>query len=515
MDKNSPIPPRDDNYSDTESAWAVDVREAATRGITQKASRKWWLAIALLSLMVLAGVYAWYYQLKHGMASAGYNDQAFWAVYIADVIAFVGVSYGGAVISAILRLTGQSWRAPLTRIAEGMALATVIVGAMFIFPHLGRPERFMNIVYYANWSSPLVWDFLAILTYTVATIIFFYIPLIPDLAIVNKHLGSSNSPMRRKIYSALSLNWMGNKRQRRLLHGSLTLISLVIIPLAVSVHSVLSWAFALTSRPGWAETVFPPYFVIAALYSGTALVIVTASAFRSGYKLQRFITQRHFVRIGYLMAALGLVYLYLTFADMATEGYTGITTGWITQTITGRYAIPFWIYVLFGELIPIVVVAVKKFRNIKGLTFAAGGVVVALWIKRLVIVLPPATQPLIGSYWGAYHFTWVSITITLAGVAAVPLILMVMFRLIPILSIEEMEEAGPIGSIEQISDKTEKYQDRLLAGGRNLEHVKQKTPSAGLQMSGVDPISPQTTPTLAVNPNVNPGGFSINPGEIR
>ena len=452
------------NGDHKEQDWISDARRAAIAPTTGHTSVRWRLSVSLLSLVVLAGVVAWIYQLKHGLGAAGYNDQAFWAVYIVDVVAFIGVSYGGAVISAILRLTGQSWRAPLTRLAEGTALVTVIIGALFIFPHLGRPERFWEILVYVNTSSPLFWDFMAIGTYVLATIVFFYLPLIPDLAIVNKVLGRPDRPARYRIYKALSLNWMGSERQRKLLHGVMSLVALIIVPLAVSVHSVLSWAFATTSRPGWNETILPPYFVIAALYSGTALVIVVASAFRKGYNLQRFITKRHFERLGYMMVALGLVYAYLTLADMMTDGYTGITTGWISQTVTGRYAVWFWFYVLVGEVLPIVVVAVKRFRNITGLTIASVGVVIALWVKRIVIVLPPVTQPLIGGHWGSYHFTWVSLTITLAGVAAIPLGLMLLFRFIPVMSIDEMEEMGELGSAEQVSEHTIVAQELLAVG---------------------------------------------------
>ena len=453
----------ENGHGEAEKAWAADVRRAAIKPTIGRVSVAWKLSVTVLGLVVLAGIGAWIYQLKHGLGSAGYNDQAFWAVYIVDVVTFIGVSYGGAVISAVLRLTGQSWRAPLTRLAEGTALVTVMIGALFIFPHLGRPERFWEIPIYVNTSSPLFWDFMAISTYVLATVIFFYLPLVPDMAIVNKTLGRADRPARFRIYKALSLKWMGNERQRRLLHSVLTLISLIIIPLAVSVHSVLAWAFATTSRPGWMESVFPPYFVIAALYSGTALVIVVASAFRKGYHLERFITKRHFIRLGYIMAALGLVYAYLTIADLLSEGYTGITSGWIRQTIAGRYAIPFWFYVALGEVLPIVLVAVKKTRNIKGMTVASVGVVIALWVKRIVIVLPPVTQPLIGSFWGTYHFTWVSITITIAGVAAIPLGLMLLFRFLPVLSIDEMEEMGELGSVEQVSKETLAAQKQVPA----------------------------------------------------
>ncbi len=468
MDNKIESDQRDIVDSNADETWVNDVTESAMRSMRNKPGKAWWIAITLLGLVIVAGVIAWIYQLKHGLASAGYNDRAFWAVYIADVITFIGVSYGGAVTSAILRLTGQSWRAPLTRLAEAMALVTVIIGGTFIFPHLGRPDRFLNIVIYPNFSSPLFWDFMAILTYTVATMIFFYLPLIPDMAVVSKMLGDKKKLWQKFLYSSLSFNWLGTEKQKKALHRGLTIISLLIIPLAVSVHSVLSWAFALTSRPGWMETVFPPYFVIAALYSGTAMVVLVVAGFRKGYKLQRFITDRHFVRLGYLMVALGLVYLYLTFADLVTEGYTGITTGWIKQTVTGSYAPAFWFYVFAGELLPIFVVAFKKTRNATGITVASVFVVISLWVKRLVIVLPAATQPLIAGAWGSYHFTWVSITITLAGVAAIPFLLMIMFRFIPLFSIEEMEEAGELGSVEQVSAHTQVLA-KILAKYTGLE----------------------------------------------
>ncbi|MCL4552120.1 MAG: polysulfide reductase NrfD, partial [Candidatus Marsarchaeota archaeon] len=214
------------NGDHKEQDWISDARRAAIAPTTGHTSVRWRLSVSLLSLVVLAGVVAWIYQLKHGLGAAGYNDQAFWAVYIVDVVAFIGVSYGGAVISAILRLTGQSWRAPLTRLAEGTALVTVIIGALFIFPHLGRPERFWEILVYVNTSSPLFWDFLAIGTYIVATVIFFYLPLIPDMAIANKLLGQSGRRYQFKLYKLLSLNWMGTKRQRSVIHGAIGIIAL-------------------------------------------------------------------------------------------------------------------------------------------------------------------------------------------------------------------------------------------------------------------------------------------------
>ena len=285
----------------------------------RRASKRFWLAVAILAVLVVVAIAAWIYQLQQGMGVAGYTDSSFWAIYIADVVAIIGVSYGGAVVSAILLLTGASWRAPLVRLAEGMALVTVVVGAAFIIPHLGRPDRLIGMVTHANVASPVFGDMMAICTYTFATFVFFLLPLVPDTATL---LGSHPDELgrgRRSLFRFISRGWVGSDHQRRVLHSAMVIVAIVIIPLAVAVHSVLAWAFALVSRPGWHESIWAPYFVIAALYSGVAMVILVTAGFRRGYHLEAFITKTHFVRLGYIMVALGAVYLYLTFADLPPQ----------------------------------------------------------------------------------------------------------------------------------------------------------------------------------------------------
>ena len=285
---------------------SADVVEAAMRPF-RRASRWYWLAIALLTVVVLIGIAAWIYQLRQGMGVAGYTDRSFWAIYIANVVAVIGVSYGGAVVSAILLLTGATWRAPLVRLAEGMALVTVLVGAAFIIPHLGRPDRLLGMVTHANVASPVFWDMMAISTYTFATFVFFLLPLVPDTATLEGSHPDELGRGRRFLFRLISRGWIGSPDQRRVLHSAMVIVAIVIIPLAVSVHSVLAWAFALVSRPGWHESIWAPYFVVAALYSGVALVILVVAGFRRGYHLEAFITKQHFVRLGYIMVALGAV----------------------------------------------------------------------------------------------------------------------------------------------------------------------------------------------------------------
>ncbi len=350
---------------------APDAREAALRPFGRP-GRGYWLLLAALSALVILGLVAWAVQLGRGLGSAGYNDHAFWAIYIADVVTIVGVSYGGAVISAILRLTGASWRAPLSRIAEGMAVVTVLIGGAFIFPHLGRPERIWELVTRPNLSSPIFWDFLAVSTYTIGSIVFFFLPLFPDMAILRQSHGDRLG-RRARIYAAISRGWAGTPRQRSVLRGALGLTAIMIIPLAVSVHSVLSWAFALVSRPWWHESIWAPYFVVAALYSGVALVILVVAGFRRAYHLEQFITQRHFVRLGFIMATFAAAYLYLTFADILPDAYVGESgpTVVFRELLLGHFAPWFWTFVVAAGLIPLLLVAIPRTRTTGGMVVAA------------------------------------------------------------------------------------------------------------------------------------------------
>ena len=434
-----------------------DVRHAAMRPVLET-PRWWWPAVLVLGAVVVLGIVAWMVQVADGLGTAGYSDGAFWAIYEANLVAFIGVSYGGAVVSAILRLTHAGWRAPLTRIAEATALVTLPIGMLFIIPHLGSPQKIWELVWppYWNLSSPIIWDFFAVSTYLLATIVFFYLPLVPDAAIVLDRLGDAPANrrvrVRRTLYRALLGRFGGTPRERAALNGSIGLVAIMIIPMAVSVHSVLSFAFSSSSRPGYMETIFPVYFVVAALYSGVALVVLVIAASRRLFHLEAFIVPRHFVRLGFVMIAFGAAYLYLTFTEYLVDGYSGTTgaAAWVYQDIAGRYWIPFWFYFVAAGVVPLVIMAVRRFRTTSGVVVASTLVVLALWVKRLVIVIPPATEPLVQSplakggvlagNWGSYHFTWVPISITVAATAAIPLLLLIVFRFVPILPMAEMEE---------------------------------------------------------------------------
>ena len=418
-----------------------DIREAALRPILG-GGRRFWMIVALLSALVIPGVVAYVIQLRRGLGVTGLSDQVFWGVYTANLVAFIGISYGGAVVSAILRLTDAPWRAPITRLAEAMALISLAVGASFAVIHVGHPSRLWEMVTSPNFSSPLVWDMVAISTYLGATMILLYLPLIPDMAIARQRLGRQAGSWRLGIYRVLSARWRDLPGQRRLLNWGMDGVALLIIPLAIAVHSVLAWAFALTSRPGWHSTAFGPYFVIAALLSGVAAVILVVAAFRKAYHLEQFIEERHFRYLASVMLVLGAGYLYFTIAELLTEGYVldEESAPALEALLLERFAPLFWLFIIVGGAIPTVLVSLPRTRTITGIVIAAALAVAGMWLKRLLIVVPPLSQRLFEGEVAAYRPSTVEALVTLSAVAAIPLLLMLFFRVFPVLSIAEMEE---------------------------------------------------------------------------
>jgi molybdopterin-containing oxidoreductase family membrane subunit len=331
--------------------------------------------------------------------------------------------------------------------AEAMALVTLMIGSLFPIIDLGRPDRLINLILHGQVGSPVVWDVVAIQAYMAATVIFLFLPLIPDIAFCRDHLGPAAGRLRKLLYERLSLGWRGTERERHLLERNMTLVAVVIIPLAVSVHSVLAFLFGMTVRPGWNSTLFAPYFVIGALFSGVAAVILVVAAFRKAYHLEAFITDQHFKYLANILLALGMGYAYFMFAEILTEGYKmeGFSEGQgsgalLQELLLGKYAPLFWGFVIGGLATPITLLSLPMTRTVGGIATAAALVVVAMWLKRFLIVVPAMATPMMPTEWGAYWPSRVEVAVTLAAAAAVPLLLMLFFRVFPIISIYEMEE---------------------------------------------------------------------------
>ena len=406
-----------------------------------RGDRNFWISVAVLSALVLAGLYAWVYQLQNGLGVTGLNQKVSWGFYIINCVFFIGISYGGAMTSAILRLTNAKWRAPLTRIAEATAVAALVVGAVYPIIDLGRPDRFLTIPFYAQVGSPIIWDVVAISTYILASFVFLYLPLVPDVAVAREALGD-RSRFLAPIYRFLGLGWRGTPAQERALRRGVGIMAVLIIPLAISVHSVLALLFAVTARGGWHSTIFAPLFVLAAMLSGVAAVILVVAAFRKVYGLQEFITAKHFRYLSYLLVALGVGYLYFMISEYVTEGYLleSTTTPVLEAIFTGAYAPAFWAFTIGGLVFPLVLAVAPGQYPVARACAASALVVAGMWLKRFLIVVPGMAEPIMPWDWGRYSPTWVEITITIGSAAAIPLILVLFFRFFPVMSVHEMDE---------------------------------------------------------------------------
>ena len=426
-----------------------------------KGDRNFWLAVTLLGAVVAFGLYAYVYQLQHGLGVTGLNQKVSWGFYIVNCVFFIGISYGGAMTSAILRLTNAKWRAPLTRLAEATAVAALLVGAVFPLVDLGRPDRFLNILLYGQVGSPIVWDVVAITTYMIASFVFLYLPLIPDLAIARDAFAAKRQLPRsllpgtpvpdeytprarvlRRVYDILALGWRGTPSQERTLARGIGIMAVLIIPLAVSVHSVLAWLFAVTVRAEWHSTIFAPLFVLGAMFSGVAAVILVIAALRRVYGLQQFITAKHFRYLSYLLVALGLAYIYFMVSEYLTEGYVNeeSTTPVLAALLTGSFAPAFWGFAFAGLVAPIVLAAAPGRFPVARACLASALVIGGMWLKRFLIVVPGMAEPIMPWDWGRYQPTWVEIAITAGAAAAIPLFLIVFFRFFPVMSVHEFEE---------------------------------------------------------------------------
>ncbi len=314
---------------------------------------------ALLAVLVAVlgwGGYAYFRQLREGLVVTGMRDYIAWGMYITNFVFFIGISHAGTLISAILRVTGAEWRRPITRMAEAITVFALLVGAPMILIDMGRPDRILHILQHGRIQSPILWDVIAITTYLTGSLLYLYVPMIPDLALLRDRF----SGWRGLLYRVLSLGWRGSAEQRERLERGVAIMAVLIIPIAVSVHTVVSWIFGMTVRPGWHSTIFGPYFVIGAIFSGIASILIAMALFRRAFRLEAYITPHHFRNLGLLLLALDLIYVYFTLSEYLTGFYIGkhAEASVLASLFSGRFALLFWATVIVGFLLPAVMLTV-------------------------------------------------------------------------------------------------------------------------------------------------------------
>src|ERR1041384_5401839 len=366
------------------------IREDLFRPLSGFSARYVGVVLAALAV-ILVGQVAWIRQLSTGMGVTGLQRPVFWGFYIVDFVFWIGISHAGTLISAILRLTDAAWRKPVTRAAEAITVCALMIGGMFPIVHLGRAWLFYWLIPYPNsrllwpnFRSPLLWDLTAIVTYITGSVIYLYLPLIPDMAQLAEH----NTPWRRRLYRALSLGWTGSDREWHALERAMKLMACIILAVAVSVHTVVAWDFAMALAPMWHSTIFGPYFVTGAIFSGIAALVLVLALIRRVLKLEVYLTKHHFNRLAKLLLLMSLLWFYFTIAENLTVWYGNEPKEMAVFGARTRahYAPFFWAMMLLNFVVPFVLLGIRRLRTIATATIASVCVLIGMWLERFLIV---------------------------------------------------------------------------------------------------------------------------------
>jgi Ni/Fe-hydrogenase subunit HybB-like protein len=409
------------------------------------ATRRWFLGTGILVLVVLWGLGCFIYMMKTGMGVTGLNRPVFWGAYIASFVFWIGLSHSGTLISAILRVTNATWRAPILRGAEAMTAFTLMVGGLFPLIHIGRNWRFYYMIPYPNerqlWPnlrSPLMWDAVAITTYLVGSLTFLYFGMIPDLAIARDHA----TGWRKKFYTVFALGFRGSHGEWRRYHLASTIFAILIIPVAVSVHSIVGWDFAMAKVPGWHSTIFAPYFVTGAIFSGIAGVILVMAVLRRVYRLEKALTTLQFENLGKLLCVMSLLWGYFYFAEFLTVWYNRNPEEWEVFRSYGGHFLPLWLsMVVCNFVIPFPLLCMRRVRrSIRALCFVSVLVIAGMYAERFLIVVPSLARRNVPFIWHNYFPSWVEFSV-LAGALAMFLLLYTVFaKLFPIMAVSDIQE---------------------------------------------------------------------------
>lgn len=422
-----------------------------------KLNNGFYLWMAFLSVSLVFCLTAYYQQLTTGLGVTGLRDYISWGMYISNFVFFVASSLIGMLISSVLGLTGQKWITPITRMAEIIAFAFAAVAGLVIVSDMGRPERLLNVFIHGRFQSPILWDVTVVTTYVMISLLLFIVPMVPDLAIAYNNR-TDLPKWQRLLYKLLSLNWVGSKEQKELLHKAVRILLILVIPVALAIHTVTSWLFAVTPRAGWNSTIFGPYFVTGAFVTGVASVIIAMYVFRKIYHLQDYIKEIHFDKIGKLLVLVSLVYLYFNINEFLVPGYKMPKHEAITlhSLFNGGHAIMFWFVQLAGLVIPIFLLLLKKFRKPTPLLIIGIFVFIGAWLKRYLIVVPTQEHPFlpiqnVPQSYTFYQPTFTEICITLASFILVLIIVSVLAKVFPLIPIQE--------TIDERNNKTESHEE--------------------------------------------------------
>jgi Ni/Fe-hydrogenase subunit HybB-like protein len=412
--------------------------------LTRHTPPSWYLAFGVGFLLVMIFLAALTYLLVEGTGIWGINVPVAWGFAIINFVWWIGIGHAGTLISAILLLMRQEWRTSINRFAEAMTLFAVACAGMFPILHMGRPWLAYWLIPYPNtmdvwpqFRSPLVWDVFAVTTYGTVSLLFWFVGLIPDFATMRDKAGNA---ALKTFYGILSLGWRGSASHWHRYETAYLLLAGLATPLVISVHTVVSFDFAISVVPGWHTTVFPPYFVAGAIYSGFAMVLTLVIPIRAIYGLEDMITARHLRNMAKVMLATGLIVAYGYFMEIFVSWYGANTyEQYLTRNrMVGPYAPVFWSLILCNVLIPQLLWS-RRVRDHTPLLFVIAVVVnIGMWLERYVIVVSSLHRDYLPSAWGMYGGTIWDYA-TFAGTIGLFLALLYLFiRVLPLISIFEV-----------------------------------------------------------------------------
>ena len=411
--------------------------------LPQKFGKRGMIWTAILVMIALVGAFAYYRQLRYGLIVTNMRDYVSWGIYISNFVFFVAISLVGSLITAILRLANVHWATPLTRIAEIIAVSAIVFASLIIVVDMGRPERFLNLVLHGRIQSPIMWDVIVICTYFFISLLLLYYPLLPDLKILIRFKEKTTKALY-KLYRFQGSFWKGTKEQFRISKKSINILCIIIIPVAFCIHTVTSWLFATTYRPGWDSTNFGAYFISGAFLVGAGAVVVAMYVFRRAYHLEKYITELHFEKMGRIVVLLALIYLYFNINEYLVPAFKmkKPEEAHLSQLFSGEYAPMFWFAILVGMILPIIILVFKKGRKPLPMFIAGIMVVVGAWFKRYLIVTPTLLHPFLpmNNVPESYHHyfpSWEEWAIAMGSLAGALLIITFFARIYPIIPIHE------------------------------------------------------------------------------
>ncbi len=414
-------------------------------GVMEGASLGYFLLLGVCVLSVVAAGAVWVYQVYIGLGIGGYTHPVFWGIYIVTFVFWVGIAHAGTLISAILYLFRAKWRNAINRGAEAMTVFAVLTAAQFLGIHVGRMWKSYFILPYpnqralwVNFKSPLLWDTFAITTYATISIVFFFVGLIPDIAIARDR----STGIRKAIYTVLALGWQGTSSQWKSHNRTVLHLSGLATPLVLSVHSVVSWDFAMSIVPGWHATIFAPYFVAGAIFSGFAMVLTVMIPVRRIYGLEEYITDYHFENMSRFLLLTSIIVSYAYAAEYFIAWYGMVepeqSSFWLRAF--GPYWVSTWVMIVCNGVAPQLLWFKSLRTNVPFLFVLSVIINIGMWFERYVIIITGLSREYDPAVWGIYTPSWPELIIVAGSFGFFAQFFILFLKAFPVVAIAEVKE---------------------------------------------------------------------------